>query len=250
MVVERGARVRRFKPGDQVWAYEYSNPKGGFYAEYVAVNVESVARVPRRLKLIEAGAACVTGLTAQQGIDQHLGITEGETLLIFGASGALGTLAVQFAKRRGARIIGTATGAEATKVVRDLGADEVVDGRSHEAPDRLRAVAPEGLDAILALAGGEILERCVEQVRPGGRVACPNGVEPEPTRRPRVKLVAYDGIAGRDEFEALERAVEEAQLRVVIGGVYPLERAAEAHAQVERGRVIGRVVLRVRDEGS
>jgi NADPH:quinone reductase len=124
----------------------------------------------------------------------------------------------------------------------------VIDGRSRDAPDRLRAIAPEGLDAILALAGGEIFERCVGQVRPGGRVAYPNGVEPEPARRPRVKLVAYDGIGGHSEFEALERAVEEARLKVVIAGVYPLERAAEAHARVERGGVIGRLVLRTREE--
>ncbi len=248
VIAARGARVRRFQVDDRVWAYEYSNPKGGFYAEYVAVNAEHVATVPRGLDLLEAGAAAVTGLTAQQGIE-HLSVAEGETVLIFGASGAVGTLAVQFAKRRRARVIGTATGADATALVRDLGADGVFDPRSDEAVERLRELAPAGLDAALTLADGPALERCLDLMNTGGRVAYPNGVEPEPQPRKGIRIVAYDGIAGRTEWAALERAVEEARLRVPIGGVYPLEQADVAHARVERGHVLGRIVLRTREEG-
>jgi len=248
VIVARGARVRRFRVDDRVWAYEYSNPKGGFYAEYVAVNTEHVATVPRGLDLLEAGAAAVTGLTAQQGIDDHLSVAEGETVLISGASAAVGTLAVQFAKRRRARVIGTATGADATALLRDLGADGVFDARSDDAVERLRELAPGGLEAALALAGGPALERCLDLMNTGGRVAYPNGVEPEPQPRKGIRIVGYDGIADRTEWAALERAVEEARLRVPIGGVYPLEQAAMAHARVERGHVLGRIVLRTREE--
>jgi len=248
VIVARGARVRRFRVDDRVWAYEYSNPKGGFYAEYVAVNTEHVATVPRGLDLLAAGAAAVTGLTAQQGIDDHLSVAEGETVLIVGASGAVGTLAVQFAKGRRARVIGTATGPDATALLRDLGADGVFDARSDDAVERLRELAPGGLEAALALAGGPALERCLDLMNTGGRVAYPNGVEPEPQPRKGIRIVAYDGIAGRTEWVALERAVEEARLRVPIGQVYPLEQAAMAHARVERGHVLGRIVLRTREE--
>jgi NADPH:quinone reductase-like Zn-dependent oxidoreductase len=134
-------------------------------------------------------------------------------------------------------------------VVRELGADEVVDVRRNDSAQRLRALAPAGLDAALALAGGDALERCLDLVRPGGRVAYPNGVEPEPRRRSRVTVLAYDAIAGRDEFAALEQAADQARLRVVIAGVYPLAQAAAAHARVERGGVIGRVVLKIGDGG-
>ncbi|MEA2723863.1 MAG: hypothetical protein QOH59_1634 [Gemmatimonadales bacterium] len=247
-IAARGGRVRRFELDDRVWAYEYANPKGGFYAEYVAVNAEHVATVPQSLGTLEAGAAAVTGLTAQQGIDDHLGVAEGDTVLIFGATGAVGTLAVQFARRRGARVIGTATGDDATALVRDLGADGVFDPRSHDGVERLRELVPEGLDAVLALAGGPVLERCLDLVNPGGRVAYPNGVEPEPERRKGIRIVAYDGIAGRAEWAELERAVEEARLRVPLGGIYPLEQAAVAHARVERGHVLGRIVLQIREE--
>jgi NADPH:quinone reductase-like Zn-dependent oxidoreductase len=133
--------------------------------------------------------------------------------LIFGASGAVGTLAVQFAKRRGARVIGTASGEDATALVLHLGADGVFDPRGAKPVERLRELAPDGLDAALALAGGPVLERCLDLVHSGGRVAYPNGVEPEPHRRKGVRVTAYDGIAGRAEWAALEQAVEEAHLR-------------------------------------
>jgi NADPH:quinone reductase len=249
IVAARGTRVRRFDVDDRVWAYEYANPKGGFYAEFVAVKAEHVGPAPQSLTLLEAGASAVTGLTALQGIDDHLEVREGETLLIFGATGAVGTLAVQFAKRRGARVIGTATGRDAAHLVTDLGAAGTIDGRSHELGEQLRALAPQGLDAVLALAGGENLEHCLELARPGGRVAYPNGVEPKPKRRQKIRIVAYDAVAGPREFAELERAVEESELRVVIAGVYPLERAAEAHERVERGHVIGRLALRIREDG-
>src|SRR4051812_29336397 len=91
-VAARGKGVRRFKLGDRVWAYEFISPKGGFYAEFVAIDAEHAARVPESLDLLHAGASAVTGLTALQGIDEHLGVREGETILVFGASGAVGTL--------------------------------------------------------------------------------------------------------------------------------------------------------------
>jgi NADPH:quinone reductase len=249
IVAARGARVRRFDVDDQVWAYEYANPKGGFYAEFVAVKADHVASVPQSLSLLEAGASAVTGLTALQGIDDHLAVREEETVLVLGATGAVGTLAVQFAKLRGARVIGTATGRDAVHLVTDLGADGTIDGRSNQAAEQLRALAPQGVDAVLALAGGDNLEQCLDLVRPGGRVAYPNGVEPEPKRRAKLRSVGYDAVAGPRAFAKLDEAVEQSELRVVIGGVYPLEGAAEAHERVERGHVIGRLALRIRDTG-
>lgn len=248
VVVDRGARVRRFSIDDRVWAYEFSNPKGGFYAEYVAVNTERVGRVPHRLNLLQAGAAAVTGLTALQGIDDHLHVEEGETVLIFGAAGAVGTLAVQFAKRRHAQVLGLVHGRDAADLVLELGADAAIDSASGDAAEQVGALAPDGLDAVLALAGGETLEECLELVHERGRVAYPNGVEPEPERRPKLRIISYDAEANPRAFAKLERAVEEAELEVPIAAVYPLERAAEAHARVERGHVLGRIVLRIAGE--
>ena len=168
MVAAKGARVRRFAVGDRVWAYSYANPKGGFYAEFVAVKARDAGRVPKHLDLLQAGAAPTTGLTALQGIDDKLRLRHGETLLVYGASGAVGTLAVQFAKRRGARVIGTATGRDAGALLHKLGADDVFDARSATAADELGELAAKGasnaIDAALVLASGESLEKCLALV--------------------------------------------------------------------------------------
>jgi NADPH:quinone reductase len=244
IVVTRGSRVRRFQAGDRVWAYAYGNPKGGFYAEYVAVNVAHVGRAPQRLDLLEAGAGACTGLTALQGIDQ-LRLDEGATVLVFGGTGAVGTLAIQFARARRARVLATASGQDGAALVLELGAEAAIDLRHDDAVERLRALAPNGLDAALALAGGDALERCLDLVRSGGRVAYPNGVEPEPRSRRGVRAVAYDAAVDPRKFAELERALEEARLRVPIAAVYPLSEAAKAHERIEQGHVLGRIVLQI-----
>jgi Zn-dependent alcohol dehydrogenase len=139
LVVAKGARARRFRIGDRVYANEF-----GCYAEYVAADVEDVGHVPPRLDLMQAGAAATTGLTALQGIDDALRVRRGHTVLIYGASGAVGTLAVQFAKRRGARVVATASGRDATALVRRLGADAVIDARRDDAIEGSGRVRPTG----------------------------------------------------------------------------------------------------------
>jgi NADPH:quinone reductase len=246
IVVAKGARVRNVRLGERVWACDYANPKGGFYAEYVAVNVQHAGRVAKHLDLLQAGAAPTTGLTALQGIDEKLQVRRGELVLIFGASGGVGTLAVQFARRKKANVIGTASGRAAATLVRKLGAEEVFDARGENAFERLRALAPNGIDAVLALAGGDALERCLDLVNPNGRVAYPNGVEPEPRRRSRLRIVSYDAMNGPREFANLGRAASEARLQVPIAAVFPLAQAAKAHERIERGHIVGRIALRIR----
>ena len=246
VITGKGRRTPRFKIGDRVWAYEFINPKGGFYAEYVAVNARHVGPVPKQLDLLHAGAAAVTGLTALQGIDDHLRVRRGQSVLVFGASGAVGTLAVQFAKRKGARVIGTARGRAAQRLVRDLGADVVIDPKKKNAADELRAFAPGGLHAALALAGGAALEELLAQLRPNGRTAYPNGVEPKPRKRGKIRVMAYDAVAGPKEFARLNRAVDEARLQVPIAATYSLAQGAKAHTRIKRGHVLGRIVLRIR----
>jgi NADPH2:quinone reductase len=245
-VVSTGAKVRKVHVGDRVWACHYSNPKGGFYAEYIAVEAGSVSAVPEHLSLLEAGAAPTTGLTALQGIDHALRPRLGKTVLIFGAAGGVGSLAVQFAKLRGARVIGTASTPEAADLVRRLGADEVIDARHPEDVARLKELAPDGLEAVFALAGGDPLERCIDHVRMNGRVVYPNGVEPEPRRRPNLRTIAYDGEYGPTEFASLARAADEVRLQVPLAAVFPLDRAAEAHTRVMQGRLLGRIALQIR----
>jgi NADPH:quinone reductase len=247
VVVEVGSRVRRLKVGDKVYAYSWANPKGGFYAEHVAVASHKDAHIPAGLDLGHAGAIATTGLTALQGVDDALTIKHGETLIIHGASGGVGTLAIQFAKLQGARVLATASGIDGLELVRDMRADEAIDARRENIVEAARRFANDGVDAILALAGGDELEHDLETLRPGGRLAYPNGVEPEPRKRRGMKFIPYNGVAGVSEFRRLNAAVEAAKLKVPIAEAFPLLKAAKAHERLAEGHVLGKIVLRNRE---
>jgi NADPH2:quinone reductase len=246
VVVAKGARVSRLRVGDRVYAYEFGNRQGGFYAEFAAADAAHVARVPKDLALEEAGAVSTTGLTALQGINA-LRLRPGHTVLIFGASGAVGTMAVQFAAQRGARVIATASGQAAARTVRTLGASRVIDARRDDAIEQLRTLSRkgEGIYGVLALAGGDELERCLDFVRPGGRVVYPNGIEPVPKPRRTFRVSSFDAVADPREFAKLNRHLGKTRVRVPIVGTYPLAKAAQAHRRLDRGQVLGRLVLRV-----
>jgi NADPH:quinone reductase-like Zn-dependent oxidoreductase len=244
-VVSVGARLERVAVGDYVYAYSYENPKGGFYAEYVAVPAGKVAPVPNTLDEIHAGAVPALGLTALQGVDDVLELAEGESVIIHGASGNVGMMAVQFAKHRGARVLATASGADGVELVRHLGADAVVDGRRDDIVAGAKRFAPDRIDAMLAFVGGKELTRCLDALRDGGRAAYPNGVEPEPRKRRGLHIKAYDAKPGRRELERLGRVIEEAHPEIPIAEVFSLEDAAKAHERLDRGHVLGRIVLRI-----
>jgi NADPH2:quinone reductase len=242
-IAAMGSHIRRFKIGNPVYAYSFANPKGGFYAEYVAVAAENVAAIPSGLTLREAGAIATTGLTAIQGIDDALHVKLGEAIVITGASGGVGTLAVQFAKLRAARVLAVASGEDGVELVRRLGADTAIDGRHADVSGAIHRFAPDGVDAALALAGGETLDQVIAAVKDGGRVAYPNGVEPEPKKRHGIRVIPYDAVAGVREFTQLGLAVEAAKLEVIVAAAFPLAEASSAHKRLAQGHVLGKIVL-------
>jgi NADPH:quinone reductase-like Zn-dependent oxidoreductase len=129
-----------------------------------------------------------------------------------------------------------------------VGADAALDRQSKNFIQMLRENAPDGIDAVLALAGGELLEQCLDFLKKGARVAYPNGVGPEPKKRRGVTITikSYNGNAGPREFEKLERAVAESGLLVPVAAVFPLAQASRAHARLEQGHVHGRIALKPR----
>jgi NADPH:quinone reductase-like Zn-dependent oxidoreductase len=238
-----GSHVSQFQLGDPVYAYSFANPKGGFYAEYVAVAADNAAPVPRGISMREAGAVPTTGLTALQGIDSALKLKRGENVVILGASGGVGTLAVQFAKLREARVLAVASGQDGVELVRHLGADIAIDGRQDNLSDALKNLGP--IDALLALAGGEIADRIAEHVKPGGAVAWPNGVEPAPKSRRGIRMIPYDATAGVRQFKELTVAIEAAKLRVPIAAAFSLADASRAHERLAQGHITGKLVLKI-----
>jgi len=246
VVADVGSRVTRFKRGDRVYAYNFDNPKGGFYAEYCCVATKNVGRVPKQLDLERAGALCVLGLTAIQGVDDSLKLKRGESVIVHGASGNVGMIAVQLAKWRGARVLATASGSDGVAFVRALGIDDVIDGKkSDDVADAARDFAPDGADAVLAFVGGDSLIACIDALRKGARVAYPNGVEPAPRKRAHIRIASYDAKSSPDAFNRLNRAVVASRLQIPLAAKFPLSQAADAHRLIAKGHVLGKIVLRM-----
>jgi NADPH2:quinone reductase len=242
-VAATGPRVSGFKVGDRVYARGHA-----FYAEYATARAEDVAHVPKGIGLTEAGILATSGLSALQGIDDVLHLKAGETLIIHGAAGAVGTLAVQFAKLRGARVLATVSDDAGLALVSRLGADAVVNGRTGDIEAAAKRFAPTGVDAVLGLAGGEPLEHCIDALRQDGRgrVAYLYGMEPLPKPRFGMQMILYSFVSGSGEFARLNKAVDAAKLQVPIAAEYPLADAADAHKRLAAGHLLGKIVLRVR----
>lgn len=240
-----GERVTRFKEGERVYAAGFLNPKGGFYAEYAAVKSEYVSRIPGQLTVEQAGVMGGDAITALRGLDDMLRLKQGEALMIFGAGGGLGHMAVQIAKRMGARVLAVASGDDGVALVKRLGADVAVNGRKDDVVAAAREFAPDGLDAALLTAGGEAADRALTAMRDGGRVAYPNGVMPEPKARPDVPSQTYDGGADAEIIERLNGLIESGPFEVHIARAFPLDKAAEAHRALDE-HYLGKLALRVR----
>ena len=201
--------------------------------------MDALIRLEDVIKRYDSDAApAVHGVSLQ--------ITPGETLIIHGAAGGVGSLALQFARLRGARVLATASGEEAASFVKRLGAEAVVDARQGDIAAAARQFAPAGVDAVLALAGGDTLERCLDTVRRGGRAAFPFGVRPEPKAHDGLTIKGYDAVSGPQEFERLNQAIIAAKLQVPIAAEFPLAEAAKAHERLDAGHILGKVVLRIR----
>jgi NADPH:quinone reductase len=242
-VVAIGPNVHGFKVGDEVYG-----TGNGFYAEYAKARADRIAHVPKNLSLTEASALAISGLSALQGIDDVLQLKKGETLIIHGAAGGVGTIAIQLAKRRGARVLATATTEAGLELARRLGADAVVNGQTGDIAAAAKQFAPQGVDAVLGLAGGDALERCIDSLRRDGpgRVAYLYGLEPLPRPRGSIRMILYNFVAGTPQLERLNKAVVARKLHVPVAAEYSLAEAAEAHKRLEAGHLLGKIVLLAR----
>ncbi len=238
-----GAQVRRFKEGDHAYALALVNPKGGFYAEYAVVKADNVSPIPRKLSVEQAGVMPSDALTALRGLDEILQLKKGESLMVFGAGGGIGHLAVQLAKRIGARVFAVASGDDGVALARRLGADAVANGRTDDVEAAARAFAPNGLDAALITAGGETTDRALRAMKHGGRVAYPHGVEPEPKAASGVKVQSYDIEPSPQQIEKLNRLIESGPFEVHVARTFPLDQAADAHRELDK-HYLGKLALR------
>ncbi|WP_199723288.1 NADP-dependent oxidoreductase [Micromonospora sp. CV4] len=245
-VVAAGSQVNNVAVGDLVYVSATTRPKGGFYAEYAVTKAQYAAKLPEGVPAEHAGAMPTDALTALAGLDT-LSLPAGAWLLIFGASGGQGHLAVQLAKRLGLNVIAVASGRDGVTLVTRLGADVSLDGRGDltEVLARIRDAAPEGVNGILAMAGGKTLDRLTEALADGGVVAYPHGVQPEPRERPGAQVRAYDGVADQEQMRRLNELIETAPFQVHVAETFPLGKVVEAHRRLTTS-FPGKLLLTIR----
>lgn len=228
-IVAVGEGVFNFHVGDKVYGPGFLNPKGGFYAEYVAIDAKYLSVIPATISIQEAATISGAGLTALRGLEDVLNLKKEESIIIFGASGGVGHLAVQLAKKIGAKVFAVASGEDGVSLVKDLGADVVINGREEDIVSAAYSFAPDGFDTALLTAGGEAAEDTIQCVRNGGRIAYPFGIYPEPQARTDKTITGYHGEPDSEIINRLNRYIQSGNLQVKIQQIFPLEDAQAAH---------------------
>ncbi|MFC9974727.1 NADP-dependent oxidoreductase [Spirillospora sp. NPDC127200] len=210
--------------------------RDGAAAEYVAVEARNLARLPDGLDFVRAAALPLAGLTAWQGLFVHGGLRSGQTVVVHGAAGGTGTLAVQLARQAGAHVIATGRG-RAADLAAELGAHAFVDLERQRFEE-----AVEPVDLVFDTIGGDLLSASAGRVRPGGAlvsITAPPPVRPE-AGRAEFFIVEPD----RAQLEELARRAGTGRLRPHVGAVHPLAEARRAF-QAKHDGVPGKVVLEV-----
>jgi NADPH:quinone reductase len=214
--------------GERVFAASFLNPAGGFYAERVCVDAGLVAPIPSGMSTSQAAAMGGVGMTALRGLQDTLDVRSGETLLVHGASGAMGHLAVQLGKRLGARVVAVASGEDGVALAERVGADLSIDGRTEEVADAARRLSARGVDAAFVTAGPES-DAAMATVRPGGKAAYPTGVQPEPAATPDVEPTAFNGEPDPELLERFMALIGDRPLDVHIAREFEFDQIPDAH---------------------
>jgi len=222
--------------GDEVFGLT-DQWRDGTAAEYVAVEACNMAPKPQTVDHVQAAAVPRAGLTAWQALFDHGNLAKGQTVVIHGAGGAVGSTAVQLARWAGAEVIGTGR-SHSRELVMELGADRFV---ALDA-DRLQDVAGQA-DLVFDTIGGEVLAGSPALLRPGGMLVSVRAAAAPPATRPDIGTVMFIQESSRAELIELARLVDEGQLRPQVGAVYPLAQAAEAYRAKAAGGIPGRIVL-------
>ena len=264
VVLRAGSRVRRFKPGDEVWARP-DKARIGTFAELIAIDEADVALKPKTLGMEEAASIPLAALTAWQALVERAKLQRGEKVLIHAGSGGVGTIAIQLARHLGARVATTTSSAN-VDLVKSLGADVAVDYRKEDFEKTLR-----DCDVVLHSLDARTLRKSLNVMKPGGRLVSISG-PPDPgfademglnwgveqvmrllshriRRAAKRRRVDYSFLfmkASGDQLREIGRLIDAREIRPVVDRVYPFESLADALAHVETGRARGKVVVRLR----
>ncbi|MFD9728896.1 NADP-dependent oxidoreductase [Streptomyces sp. NPDC059072] len=241
VVTEVGSEVTRFAVGDEV--FTRVDPRvGGAFAEYAAVDQSLVAAKPSGLTFEEAASLPLAALTALQALTEQADVRAGTRLLVHGAAGGVGSAAVQIAKQLGAEVVATAS-AGSVELVRELGADRVIDYRAEKFDEVVSDV-----DVVLDTIGGETQERSFAVLKTGGTLVSIIPIADAEARKARwnVEARSFFMRPHGEQLAHLAGLVEAGRLRPIVETVFPLDEASEALQKVERGGARGKTVIGVR----
>ena len=242
-VVEKiGSRITKFKVGDPVFAYVSLDNSGG-YAQYALVREREAAPKPKALTYVEAAAVPIVAITAWQALVDTAKLSAGQTVLIHGGSGGVGSFAIQIAKARGAKVVATASTAN-QDFLKQLGADVAVDYTKQKFEDVAKDV-----DVVLDSIGRDTLARSYGVVKKGGIVV-------SLVARPKESELEKHGIRGSalnaepnsEELAEITKLIDDRKIKVIVSQTFPLSDAMKAQEQVATGHTRGKIVLKIADE--
>jgi NADPH:quinone reductase-like Zn-dependent oxidoreductase len=246
VVRQAGPATLNIRPGDAVFAYcRKSAIKDGSYAERIVLPEYYVCPAPTRMSMEEAASVPLAGLTAYQALFDAARLLAGETVLVHAAAGGVGGFAVQLARQRGARVLGTASRSN-HEYVRGLGAAEVIDYTAGDFRPAVRAFCPDGADVILDGVGGDTLTRSVDVLKPGGRLISivESAVIQELVGRGIKAQFVFVAPNGRQLAE-IRKWIEQGAVKSYLSAAWPLEKAAKAHQLIETRHTRGKIALKV-----
>ena len=255
VVIAAGDTVKRWSAGDKVAALT----NGGGYAEYCVADAQLCLPVPKGVELLDAGGLPETFFTVWSNVFLGAALSAGETFLVHGGAGGIGTTAIQLGKAFGAKVIATDSPAERCAICRDLGADRVIDYKQEDFVEITRQEG--GANVILDIVGGPNIEKNFKAAAPDCRIiqlAFALGSKVELNLMPvMLKRLSYTGSTLRTRPAAFKAQVAQeleakvwpqiasGRIRVVTRQTFPLAEAAKAHALMESARHIGKIVLTV-----
>jgi NADPH:quinone reductase-like Zn-dependent oxidoreductase len=236
------SKIDKYKRGDALYGY-LDLDRGGGYAEYTIAKDREISAKPQSLSFAEASGVPIVALTAWQALIDTAKLSAGQTVLIHGGSGGVGSFAIQIAKAKGARVYATASTPN-QDFLKQLGADVAIDYTKQKFEDIAKDV-----DAVLESVGGETLTRSYGVVKKGGIIVSlvgpPNQAELD---KRGIRGVALGVEPNSRELAEIGKLIDDKKLKVIVSQTFPLAEAAKAQEQVATGHTRGKIVLKVADE--
>jgi NADPH:quinone reductase-like Zn-dependent oxidoreductase len=233
-IVQVGKDIHDFKVGDKVFGFA-----SGTYSEFAAVPEKDLVRIPKTIDFETAVSLPTPGVTAYQLVLNVVRAAKGSQVLIHGAAGSVGSLAVQFARMQGARVFATASSQDA-EYLKGLGVEQVIDYRRERFDQKLK-----DLDAVIDLIGGETLSRSHAVVKPGGIVVSTTGAAVPAEAEKKIRVVDFAAERDASHVAHLARLVDQGVIKPRVGRVLPLAEARQAQDLSQNGSAGGKIVLRV-----